>query len=294
MSCRRRLSFWILNSGFWILLLSFPARISAQDIPSVHASARWSVKKYIAVTGVSSLFAVTLVDAYFQFWKGNDKSFGFYDPNRLGGWFSEPAILGIDKAGHFYASHFLYRSKKNLLLWGGFDDESSTIAAAALTGGVELLIEVGDGFSDYAFDYRDLVADFAGIGFGILQDHIPFFRNFHLKYSYFPPDSWSLHFTKHYDGNIFWLAADLHNLLGEKGGAYWPQFLRPAVGFSVGHNGANREFIAGFDFDLTSLFGHENPDWELLGREVDLIHLPAPGVKFAPGWRPEWKLLLLH
>ncbi len=249
-------------------------------------------KKNFSLLAVSSLFTVTMIDSYLAWWKGNYHSFGFYDPSVKGGWFGEPGILGIDKIGHFYGAYFLYKTKKNILEWGGFSEETAKWISLGFTGGVGLLIEIGDGFSSYAFDYRDLLLDAAGIGFAMLQDKIPFFQNFNFKWSYFPPDKFTLRFTQHYDGNIFWLTADVFKIFFSEDEKSLLRFIQPAIGFSVGDKGSHREFIAGLDFNLTSLFNSNDENWNLLGRTINLFHIPAPGVKYAPSRKPEYKVLL--
>ena len=149
-----------------------------------------------------------MIDSYLAWWKGNYHTFGFYKPSELGGWFREPGILGIDKIGHSYGAYFLYRTKKNMLLWGGYSAETASWIALGFTAGVGLMIEIGDGFSNYAFDLRDLLMDASGIGYAMLQDRFPLLQNFNFKFSYYPSEKLSLRFTQHYDACVFWLTAD--------------------------------------------------------------------------------------
>ena len=277
-----------------ILGTSSPAQSQHFQPPDSTASSCFFSKKTISFLTVSSLFTTTLIDSYLKWWKGNYHAFDFYHADQLGGWFSEPAILGIDKIGHFYGAYFLYKTKKNILLWGGFDESDATWIAFAFTSAVDLLIEIGDGFSNYAFDYRDLIVDAAGLGYAMLQEKIPFFQNFNFKWSYFPPDKFSLTFTQHYDGHIFWLTANVHRLLNLQPDNHWTTIFQPAVGFSIGDGGAHRELVIGLDFNLNVLFNRVDSNWEFVRKEIELFHVPAPGIKYAKPYHPEYKALLFH
>ncbi len=253
-------------------------------------------RKDFSLAVASSIFVTTLMDSYYAWWKDNFRPFSFSTPPKERGWFNEPRSLGIDKIGHFYSSYFFYRTKKNVLLWGGYDERSATWISSAFTGAFALLIEVGDGFSTFGFDYQDLVFNLGGLGYGILQDQIAFLRNFQVKWSYFPPEGFDLppRFSEHYDGHIYWLAFDLHNLLKRPLGSHWPDFVRPAVGFSVADGGTRREFVIGLDFNLDFLFDRNNENWELVRNTVQMIHTPAQGAKYSPGSKLEYRFLLLN
>lgn len=251
-------------------------------------------KKNVSLIGITGIYAVSLVHSYNMWWKDGTRKFNFFTSF---GWFNEPASLGIDRIGHFYTSYFFYHTQKEVLLWGGHDKGFATWLSAGLTGGMAILIEIGDGFTEFGFDYRDLIFNLGGLGYGILQDEVPFFRNFNFKWSYFPPEGIKFppKFTEHYDGHIYWFTANIHNLFKESVGDFWPEFIQPAIGFSVADIGKRREFIFGLDFNLLPLFNLEDENWRLIGKTSDMIRfIPAPGIKYSPSRKPEYRLLMLN
>lgn len=253
-------------------------------------------KRNIAIVGVSGVFISTMIDSYFMWWKDNTHHFAFYHPPAGRGWLNDPGSKGIDKVGHFYTSYFFFRLQKNILEWGGVSKISSFWISSGMTLGLALLIEVGDGFSDYAFDYQDLVFNIGGLSYGILQDNVSFFKNFNFKWSFVPTDKFNFppRFTEHYDSHIYWLSIDMHNLLKDTFVKFWPPFICPAVGFSVGNHASRREYIVGLDFNFNSLFNPSNENSVLIRNIVELFHVPAPGIKYSEKFKPEYKLFLLN
>ena len=79
----------------------------------------------------------------------------------------------------------------------------------------------------------------------------------------------------------------------ENGKKYWPDFLQLAVGYSGRNNVTQREFILSLDYDL-ELIPIESDFADMLKSILNMIHLPAPGVKFSPSNKPEFHLLLLN
>ena len=253
-------------------------------------------RKTASIVILSGVYASTLYDSYIMWWKDDSHPFGFYKSKPGRGWLNDPGSLGIDKIGHFYTSYFFYHAQKNLLLWGGFSNSFAVWFSAGLSAGLALLIEVGDGFSSYQFDYQDLIFNLGGLGFGLLQDIDPFFQNFQFKWSFIPPGGYEFppRFTEHYEGHIYWLSFNIHNLFNSTIGDFWPDFLQPAIGFSISNDKLRREFIFGLDFNLSNIFHTENKDLQLLIKTADMLHLPAPGIKFSHSVKPEYKLLLLN
>lgn len=278
-----------------IVYIIFTATVFSQNLPVSEDSSHSNTRKIISVAGVSAVYISGLFDAYHMWWKNEQRPFHFYKPQYQ--WCSDPATLGIDKAGHFYTSYFLYHVQKNIFLWGGFDSSFSTKLSAALSGSFAVLIEVGDAFSDYGFDYQDLVFNLGGVGYGLLQDEYPFFKNFNIKWSFIPSriKSFPPSFSEHYSGHIYWITIDIHNLFKESFGKYFPPYIQPAIGFSISEaNPAKREWVFGLDFNLKAIFGNTNTDWDYLTNSIDLIHLPAPGIKFTNKEKPYSSLFLLN
>ncbi len=284
---------------YFLLYLILYSTVLAQDSLQIdeESSSTFFNKKNLSIIGISTVYISSLLDAYHLWWKDNSRSFNFYKTNEGEGWLSDPNSLGIDKVGHFYTSYFFYHAQKNILRWGGHSASFSIWFSAGLTGGLAVLIELGDAFSTYGFDYQDLIFNLGGLGFALLQDIDPFFKNFNFKWSFIPKEGYTFppRFTEHYSGHIYWLGVDIHNLFKNSVGVYWPEFLQPAIGFSISGGVPNkREFVVGLDFNLEGIFKTEDINWNLLIKTANMLHFPAPGIKYSSNRAPDYRLLLLN
>jgi len=244
-------------------------------------------RKVLATGLTAGILAASLVESYYSWWKDADGQFTF----RAEGWFA--GHRGIDKAGHLFTSYFYFRTFRNILLWGGYHPTTAYWWAAGLSAFFALSVEIGDGVSEYAFDYQDLVFNAAGLGYGMLQTEVPALRNFNLKWSYVPAGGYRFppRFTEHYDAHTYWLTANVNNLLPASLEPWWPDFLQVGIGYSVADNISRSEWLLGFDYNL-EILNPDNPDLRLLVKTLDSFHYPAPAVKFAEQKEPEW--LLIH
>jgi hypothetical protein len=273
-----------------ILLLTWQSA-TAQDTLGVCSSrpdnSGWSTRKVLATGLVGGMLVGSLVSSYFDWWKGSGEPFHFVDDGLFDNY-----SLGIDKVGHAYTSYFYFHTFRNMMMWGGYDSTTASWWAAGTSAFFALSIEIGDGLSPYGFSMYDLAFNFWGLGYGIAQANIPILRNFNLKWSYVPADGyrWPPHFTDHYDAHTYWLTVNVHNLLPQSVRGYWPECIQLAVGYGVDDHQSRREAVIGLDFNLGA-FHAVNRDLKLLQDTGNLIHLPAPGVKFTEGKVPRWYLV---
>jgi len=282
-----------------LFLLAVPSGVTAQDSVSVNEgfiqTDSLSAKKVIASGVVGGLLVGSLVSSYFDWWKGSNEPFHIVHE----GVFNDYS-LGVDKLGHMYTSYFYFHTFRNIMLWGGYGRSAALWWSAGTTAFFAVSIEIGDGLSPFGFSFEDLAFNMAGLGYGILQTEFPFLRNFALKWSYVPRTGyrWPPHFTDNYDWHTYWLAVNVHNLLPEAWRKYWPAFLNVAVGYGVDDYAANgkvvrtREVAVGLDFNLEA-FQIDNQEILLLQKIVNMIHLPAPAVKFTGEKEPRYYLFSL-
>ncbi len=285
-----------IKNLFLIFLLAFQI-LQAQDSISGDTKGRGTFlsRKNISIIALSGVYATTLIASYSMWWRDGNRSFSFYKSPDGQGWLNDSYTRGIDKIGHFYTSYFLYKLSHNLLEWGGYPETNSKEIAAALSLGLGIIVEVGDGFSKYGFDYQDLVFNTMGLGYAYLQEVFPVLENFNFKWSYIPTQNFHFppNLTSTYYAHIYWLTADVHNLLGNSPMNVWPDFLQVGIGFSISEN-LEREYILGFDFDLNKIFSTKDKDWNLLINTANMLHIPAPGNKYSIDKKPEYKLLILN
>ena len=255
-------------------------------------------RKNMITFGIAAHTVFTTYIEYQWWWKGDYHPFTF----QVEGFLSDYSV-GVDKFGHLYTSHFYFHTLYNLMKWGGYDESTTLWVSAVIPAAYAFSIEVGDGFSSYHFSPDDLIFNFSGIGFGILQEQYPFLKNFKIKWSYFPTasnvNSFQHPFSADYDAHIYWMSFNVHNLLPESAARYWPKLLNVAVGYggnniSTGAVGPLlRKLAIGLDYNLTSI-PLDGDTWDLVKNTLDLFHLPAPGARFVESKPPEYKLFLLH
>jgi hypothetical protein len=251
-----------------------------------HRSEEWTPRKFVATTAVGALLVGSLVSSYYDWWDANGQPFHFVDDGVFNNY-----SLGVDKIGHAYTSYFYFNAFRNMLLWGGFEASAALWWGAGTSAFFALSIEIGDGLSSYGFSFPDLLFNMSGLGYGILQAEIPFMQNFNFKWSYVPNDGFRFppHFTDHYDAHTYWLTVNVHNLLPETWEDYWPSFLQLAVGYGATDGQSRRKAAIGLDFNLKS-FDVENDELRFALRTADMIHLPAPAVRFVEGRPPTYKV----
>jgi hypothetical protein len=273
---------------FILFILCF-TEAAAQDLEEEQQTSSFFNRKFISVTAVSGIYAFTLLDSYLIWWRDDRRPFTFME----GEWFDGDSEKGMDKLGHFYTSYVFYRVQKNIFLWGGYTPETSMLLSGSLTAFMALMIEVGDGFSRYGFDYKDFVFNTGGLAYAILQDEVPFFQNINFKWSYWPSDGFAFppRFSNHYEGHIYWLTFNIHGIMQPITGSFWPEYIQPAVGYSISKM-LEREYIVGLDINLMPLFRSENPLIQYAGDLLNLFHIPSPGIKYTDDHKPEYKIFL--
>ena len=279
-----------------LIVILFCSFIYSQDSLDTAESESFFNKRNISILTLSGICASTLVIEYLMWWHNDFHPFNFAKHFEGEHWLNEPYTLGIDKIGHFYTSYFYYRLSRNLLSWGKFAEKDSRKYAFFLSIGLATIAELGDGFSNYGFDYEDLVFNMGGAVYGYVQDELPIMKNFNFKWSYIPTENFKFppNITDTYEAHIYWLTTDVHNLFKKSIGKFWPEFLQLGVGMSISDDHKKREFILGLDFDLTKIFKTENEDLNLIINNANMLHFPAPGIKFTPESNPDYRFLMFN
>jgi hypothetical protein len=158
-----------------------------------------------------------------------------------------------------------------------------------------LQIEIGDGMSQYGFDYQDLVFDMGGVAYGMLQSEVPVLQNFNFKFSYWSKKGFTspANFTQDYDAMTIWLTVNVHNLLPTSMDKYWPEWLQIALGYGVDDHETKREGVIALDLNFEA-FKTENDNVRVAEKLLDLMHVPAPAVKFTERTPPKYYLFHLY
>lgn len=293
---------------FFILQSSTLLAQSVDSVQSVRELPWYLQRKTIVTAGVAAhtLFATYL--EYKWWWEGNYHPFRFANDG-----FWHNYSLGVDKIGHFYTSYCYATTLREILLWGGYSETTALWWSSGISFFYALSIEIGDGYSTYAFSLNDLMANTLGIGYALLQNEVPFFQKFKFKWSYYPsgniPFDGYFRITDDYDGHVYWLSIDVYGLLPQKAKKYWLPYLNLAIGYG-GENifgrpswvkgvpilptePARRKWLLSLDYNLSAI-PTANDVWTLAKRLADLFHFPAPAVRFVEGKPAKFKPLLLY
>lgn len=211
---------------------------------------------------------------------------------------------GVDKLGHAYSSYLIFHLTYDFMQWASIDEDAALWTAVAVPAAHAIAIELGDGFSKYAFNGSDLVFNSSGLLYGLLQVKYPYLNNFNYKWSYYPSPSrgsgdpdWGP--ASDYSGHIYWMSMDVHNLLPEKAQPYWPKELNLALGLgarnvSFGDTGPMKhKFAIALDWNTNAILP-DGDTFQIFKNLVNKIHWPAPGVEIYTGEPVKGKLLLLN
>ena len=249
----------------------------------------WSRHNLATVT-TATVVGGMFVYGWGVWWKNDYRSFRFYSDHP--GFFNP--YLRIDKVGHAFTGHYIFHAVDDILLWGGRDENEAFWWATGISAFHAFMVEVGDGFSEYGFDYEDMLSNWTGIGLGVLQQKVPVLSNLDVKWSlYYPLNRHAFIINDLYDYHIYWLSLKVNNLLPRSLEPLWPDWLQVAFGYSSAEQGKTRDYIIGFDYNL-EMIPIEGTDINLVKKLLNMFHAPAPGVKFFPGRHPQFQLLLLN
>ncbi len=210
-------------------------------------------------------------------------------------------IDNVDKIGHLYGGILFTECFGVGLRWAGFDEESSLLYGGIFSSLVYTGIELKDGYAqEWGFDPMDLGTSVIGAFYPFAQKKIPYLQNFNFKYSYYPSNSAyyadmnqqsrnNQFFNDDYEGQTFWLTANIKNILPEKINSFIPDFLNIACGVSVEDLAdpvnKHRVFIISPDIDLTKLFKTDNEFLRELLRLINYIHIPLPAIQVSPDFK---------
>lgn len=219
-------------------------------------------------------------------------------------WFNDlPEWQQLDKGGHFWGAFQESRGAVDMLRWAGLSEKKAIWYGSFVGFALQSPIELLDGRDpQYGASATDLAANFLG-SVGVLSQELlwhdvrlmPKF-SFHLTaYAARRPNvlgrTVAERFLKDYNGQTYWLCADVGAFLSLPPGSRYPRWLQPALGYGgqdmvYNDDGTNaaaglrpyRQFYLSLDVDLRRI-----PTRHVWLRRVfytlSIFHLPAPALE---------------
>ena len=209
--------------------------------------------------------------------------------------------MNVDKLGHIWGSQAYTNTLYYLFRWTNMSENSSMYWSSGLSFLYQLEMEMTDAFyKKWGFSWWDLGANAFGAVLPNLQRTFKPLQSFNLKMSYHPSpalrNGWYDYVLKDYEGFTYWLAVSVHDLLPVAWKKYWLPWLGIAVGYGAtnsifgrnkyastadGKGAGDQEWYIALDYDLRKLPG-DSPFLKFLKEELNLIHFPAPTIRFTP------------
>ncbi|GAA4885702.1 DUF2279 domain-containing protein [Flaviramulus aquimarinus] len=211
--------------------------------------------------------------------------------------------LQMDKLGHVFTSYQMGKLGAQLLNWSGDSKKNQLIYGATLGFTFLTAVEILDGYSsEWGFSWGDILANGTGTGLYVGQELLWKEQRIALKYGFHQtqyaeqrPDKLGESFLeqvlKDYNGQTYWLSANLHDFFKE---SKIPKWLNIAVGYGaegmltavndvdsqvLTSNERYRQYFLSFDVNLNNI----NTNSKLLKSifsVFNMIKIPFPTVEF--------------
>ena len=232
-----------------------------------------------------------------QLWYANYPQSKFHFINDNSDW------LQMDKAGHVFSAYQIGRFGSEMLQWSGSSRKNQLIYGAGLGLVFLTAVEVLDGYSrEWGASSGDMVANAAGTALYVSQELLwreqritPKFSFHSTKFAELRPEvlgkSFSEQILKDYNGQTYWLSANLHSFAKE---SKLPKWLNVAIGYGaegmvtgnikntelLANNPARfRQFYLSFDVDLTKIETNSR-FLKAVFSVLNTVKVPAPTIDF--------------
>ncbi|MFD0835728.1 DUF2279 domain-containing protein [Mariniflexile aquimaris] len=284
---------------YLFLVILFPCNAIAQshlDSFLTNSDTLNKPRRNAVIITEASLASVTLVGLN-QLWYADYERSKFHTLDDTNEW------LQMDKMGHVFTSYQLGKHGAQLLHWSGVSEKNQLLYGATLGFSFLTTVEVLDGFSkEWGFSWGDILANATGTGLYIGQEllwqeqRIAIKFSFHqTKYALQNPeklgDGLLEEILKNYNGQTYWLSANLDAFFKEKN---IPKWLNVAVGYGADGmlTGAKvvdnqlltnyerqRQFYLSLDVNLTNIKTNSKVLKSLFDI-FNMIKVPLPTLEF--------------
>ncbi|MBC2845497.1 DUF2279 domain-containing protein [Winogradskyella flava] len=259
-------------------------------------------RRNVVVIAEASLATMTLIGLD-QLWYADYPRSKFKTIDDGGEW------LQMDKFGHVFSSYQLGRVGANVLNWSGVSKKDQLIYGSTLGLGFLTAVEVLDGFSqEWGFSWIDMAANTAGTGLYVGQELLWQEQRILLKYSFSRTrfakqrpdklgDGLSEEFLKDYNGQTYWLSANLKSFL--KTDAI-PNWLNLAFGYGADgmltgetndplflNQNRTRQYYLSLDIDLSRIQTNSR-FLKTIFDVFNVIKVPFPALELNSNGRLKW------
>ena len=250
----------------------------------------------------TSLGAITLIGLN-QLWYADYPRSSFKTINDSEEW------LQMDKLGHVFSSYQLGRLGANTLNWAGVRKKDQLLYGSTLGLGFLTAVEVMDGFSEeWGFSWTDMAANVTGTGLYVGQELLWNEQRILLKYSFQRTDfaqqrpdklgnGFSEEFLKDYNGQTYWLSANINSFLKTKS---VPNWLNLAFGYGADgmlsgndndplfiNQNRTRQYYLSLDIDLSRIKTNSNV-LRTIFDVFNVIKVPFPTLQLNNDGRIKW------
>lgn len=290
---------------FFFLFLFFSTATFAQEkehIPLLSLQMPDTLHKkrfWVSATGGAIIYGAVSTTLWNSWYKNYELgSFHFFDDR--GEW------ENMDKAGHFFITYYESRWLFNGARWTGMDRKKAAWTGAGIAFGLQMTIEVMDGFSEkWGFSLADVGMNTLGAAMFVGQEYLWEEQRIVMKvssnwksysneplYSIDGSEVTSLQeradnlygttipqrFLKDYNAQTVWASANIHSFLPNKRTTKFPKWLNVAVGY-----GAENMF-AGYGYEFTGendatfvVDSEQYPRYNqaFLSLDIDLTRIPT-------------------
>lgn len=210
--------------------------LTAQNTDSINA---YKPKRMRWVAGLSTVgYTVTMASVY-GLWYAKEPRCAFH-------WFDDShEWKQVDKIGHAYSAYQESRIGIQAMKWTGLSRKKAIWIGGMYGIFMQHPIEYFDGLMcNYGASVSDLIANTVGSGMAITQEllwneqRIDFKFSSHLTdYASQRPDllgkSFHERIIKDYNGQTYWLSANIYDFLGENAQKWYPKWLCISVGYGA-------------------------------------------------------------
>ena len=255
-----------------------------------------SSRRNAVIISEASLAVVSLI-ALDQLWYKDYPRSKFHTINDNDQW------LQVDKLGHSFSSYQLGKFGAQALNWSGVSEKDQLIYGATLGFAFLGVVEIFDGFSEeWGFSWGDILANGVGTGLYVGQELLWQEQRIIMKYSFHQTqyasqrsdvlgDGISQEFLKDYNGQTYWLSANLHSFFKK---SKIPTWLNVAFGYGaegmtsgestsdsdIGQgNQVYRQFYFSLDVDLSRIKTNSHV-LKTIFDVFNMIKVPFPALEF--------------